>query len=205
MLAALRLFGPALLVFVSVVKADTSLYIPDADPQPISAGLIGVGSDGRTTWEIQQGSATGTFTDPGDDGFLGGATATLVEGPSDAVMTIAVSSGDFIEVGAISCTINNGLADCVRSVSEGGSLFTDTITETASPFLVQGGGSFTTSGSGPTSTATSGSQASAASTASSSGASATGTASGKNSAGRIQISGERGFIFVVGVVLACFL
>lgn len=51
------------------VTAQTSLYIPGFDPQPISADIMGVDSEGRTTWALHKGAATGT-TDDGSD-FVG--------------------------------------------------------------------------------------------------------------------------------------
>jgi hypothetical protein len=42
--------------------AETSLYLPDFDPQPISADVLGVGPDGETTYLIQAGQPTGTFS-----------------------------------------------------------------------------------------------------------------------------------------------
>jgi hypothetical protein len=46
-----------------VVRGDVSLFIPDFDPQPLSAGNLGTDGQGRTTWEIVPGSLTGTFTE----------------------------------------------------------------------------------------------------------------------------------------------
>ncbi|KZT27903.1 hypothetical protein NEOLEDRAFT_1130398 [Neolentinus lepideus HHB14362 ss-1] len=48
------------------VQAQTSLYIPGFDDQPLSASLIGVGSDDRTTWAIMSGAVTGTVDDAFD-------------------------------------------------------------------------------------------------------------------------------------------
>lgn len=38
---------------LDVTAQSTTLYIPDTDPQPISVDIIGVGSDGRTTFLVQ--------------------------------------------------------------------------------------------------------------------------------------------------------
>ena len=47
-----------------VALADFPLYIPGFDPQPLSGTVLGVGSDGRTTYQISPAKAT----DPnGDD------------------------------------------------------------------------------------------------------------------------------------------
>jgi hypothetical protein len=47
-----------------VVIAETSLYIPGFDEQPVSVDVIGVGPDGRTTWEIVPSKPTGTVPAP---------------------------------------------------------------------------------------------------------------------------------------------
>jgi hypothetical protein len=62
-----------------VANADTSLWIPETDPEPISAGIVGVGNDGRTTWALQQGSATGTFTDQDNGPPIGTGESGIVE------------------------------------------------------------------------------------------------------------------------------
>lgn len=65
----LLLLRVVLTVYVQVgVAAQTSLYIPGFDPQPVSANVLGVGSDGRTTWQIQPGQPSGTLSDVG---FIG--------------------------------------------------------------------------------------------------------------------------------------
>lgn len=43
------------------VHANTSLFIPGFDPQPLSVGDLGTDGQGRTTWEIVPGSVSGTF------------------------------------------------------------------------------------------------------------------------------------------------
>ena len=40
--------------------AQTALFVPGFDPQPISADVVGVGADGRTTYLLHPGAATGT-------------------------------------------------------------------------------------------------------------------------------------------------
>ena len=47
-----------------VVVAETSLYIPGFDEQPVSVDIIGVGPDGRTTWQIVPSKPTGTISSP---------------------------------------------------------------------------------------------------------------------------------------------
>jgi len=44
----------------TVALAETSLYIPGFDEQPVSVTVLGVGPDSRTTWQIQPGQPTGT-------------------------------------------------------------------------------------------------------------------------------------------------
>lgn len=43
-------------------SSTSDLYIPGFDPQPISADMIGVGSDGRTTWALHKGNPHPTDT-----------------------------------------------------------------------------------------------------------------------------------------------
>ena len=52
--------GCRLIGFVwTVVVADTSLYIPGFNEQPVSVTNIGVDSNGRTTWQMVPGKPTG--------------------------------------------------------------------------------------------------------------------------------------------------
>lgn len=53
------------------VCAETTLYIPGADEQPMSAQQLGTDNNGRTSWVIRPGTPTGTFTDPSVQ-FTGG-------------------------------------------------------------------------------------------------------------------------------------
>ncbi|KZO92988.1 hypothetical protein CALVIDRAFT_566908 [Calocera viscosa TUFC12733] len=85
-----------LLSLISRTAAQLSLYIPDTDPQPLSAIELGVGSDGRTTWEILPGQPTGSWVGQVED-F---PTLTLAEGPSDAILTGAPDLNF-----AVSCTL----------------------------------------------------------------------------------------------------
>ncbi|KIY52220.1 hypothetical protein FISHEDRAFT_70164 [Fistulina hepatica ATCC 64428] len=50
------------------VFAQTSLYIPDFDPQPVSVSVIGVDSQGRTTYQLQPGVVTNSDEGQGFDG-----------------------------------------------------------------------------------------------------------------------------------------
>ena len=45
------------------VSAETTLYIPGTDEQPLSVQQIGTDSHGRTSWVIGPGTPTGTFTE----------------------------------------------------------------------------------------------------------------------------------------------
>ncbi|KZP10875.1 hypothetical protein FIBSPDRAFT_198690 [Athelia psychrophila] len=108
---------------------QVSLYVPGFDPQPLSVNELGAGSDGRTTWEILPGTPTGTFEEAA---FFG--TATLIEGPSDAVIAYAVPALTLTIAEA--CGIANGVAVCT-AVQNGAATVTET--ENASAFAVQGG------------------------------------------------------------------
>ncbi|KAG5718968.1 hypothetical protein E4T56_gene103, partial [Termitomyces sp. T112] len=79
-----------LAAFTGTAVAQTSLYIPGFDPQPISADILGVDAQGRTTWALHQGALTDTF----EEGSFPG-TATLVEGTNDVSMTYVAPSGLF--------------------------------------------------------------------------------------------------------------
>ncbi|KDQ61238.1 hypothetical protein JAAARDRAFT_204974 [Jaapia argillacea MUCL 33604] len=125
-----RILSLALLsaVTIPVVFAGTSLYIPGFDPQPLSVSEIGAGSDGRTTWQV--------IGVPGTDGqvdFPG--TATLIEGPNDAVITYSVAGLQLLE----SCSLSAGLAYCTAAGFGEGSSVAVTGTETATPISVEGG------------------------------------------------------------------
>ncbi|KAN0135129.1 hypothetical protein V8E53_007020 [Lactarius tabidus] len=122
------------------VRADTSLFIPGFDPQPLSVGDLGTDGQGRTTWEIVPGSLTGTFTEPA---FIG--TATLVEGPNDA--HLVYNNPEISVTLDIQCGINNGNAACTGI---GGFEEVTTVvspTQPVEPFVVQGGGPLTVSSS----------------------------------------------------------
>lgn len=55
--------------------AQTSLFIPGFDPQPISADILGVDAQGRTTWALHKGAPTDTFD---DSGFVGTGEYQLI-------------------------------------------------------------------------------------------------------------------------------
>lgn len=136
-----------------VVRGDTSLFIPGFDPQPLSVGDLGTDGQGRTTWEIVPGSLTGTFTEPA---FVGTGTlfifplsamshscaATLVEGPNDA--HLIYGNEELSMTLDIQCGISNSIAACT---GDAGYDVTPLIfpTQTAQPFVVQGGGPLTVS------------------------------------------------------------
>ncbi|KAI0065179.1 hypothetical protein BV25DRAFT_1913805 [Artomyces pyxidatus] len=148
-----RLLTLALLpLFLRAVLADTSLFIPGFDPQPLSVANLGAGADGRTTWEIVPGSLTGTFDEPA---FIG--TATLVEGPVDAHLTYA--NAELSLTLDIHCGLNNGVAACLADQGYESTPFIFP-SQPIEPFLVQGGG--TASVNTPVTTAGSSTSASAA-------------------------------------------
>jgi len=162
----LILFGA--IAGIEVCYAQTSLYLPGFDPQPLSVNVIGVGGDGETTYQVVPGEPTGTWVGQ-EPAFYG--TATLVEGPDNALISYANPAlGTVVQ----SCTIVNGEASC--SVNEGTT--TEVDEELATPFLVQGGGTISpaaTSAGGSVTAVPTGSSASPAS--SPSGSAPTGAAS----------------------------
>ncbi|OCH93848.1 hypothetical protein OBBRIDRAFT_885222 [Obba rivulosa] len=119
-----------------LVAAQTSLYLPDFDPQPVTADQLGVGPDGQTTWLIAPGVSSAGLD---DNGFFG--PATLIEGPSEArLIYIDPTMGIDMEE---DCVISDGIAACtalVAMLDPGPVTETDFFTETASPAEVQGGG-----------------------------------------------------------------
>jgi len=123
-----------LVLFTASALAQTSLYIPGFDPQPISADILGVDSQGRTSWALHPGTQTDTAEDPG---FVG--TATLVEGPTDVSFTYAYSG---LTIG-LECSLSSDLAIC--SSTSGTVVLTES--ETASRMVVQVG---TTASPAPT-------------------------------------------------------
>ena len=46
----------------TVATAEALLYIPGLDEQPVSVDVVGVGPDGRMTWQIVPGKPTGTIS-----------------------------------------------------------------------------------------------------------------------------------------------
>ncbi|KAJ7154249.1 hypothetical protein C8R46DRAFT_1197191 [Mycena filopes] len=109
--------------------------MPFADPQPISANILGVDTVlGRTTWELHQGALTGTWSGNLVRDFPG--TATLVEGSDYASMTYAVTAGDKAAAVGGACSLGAGHALCVGTQS-GGDGGATTYTETDSAFGVQ--------------------------------------------------------------------
>ncbi|KAG6843809.1 hypothetical protein H0H93_016956 [Arthromyces matolae] len=166
---------------IVVVIAQTSLYIPGFDPQPISADILGVDGQGRTTWAVHQGALTGTFDEVNFPG-----TATLVEGGNDAYLTYANSEFTM----GMDCNLSGGIAICSATVSgepvtetdtiayitvQGGTTYTGAPAETSAPAASTGVSSASTPVSTPSGSAaqTSENTSSAPSPTQSSGASAT--------------------------------
>jgi len=125
----------------------TSLYIPGFDPQPLSASVLGVGSDSRTTLAISPAQPS-NGEDP--SGLTG--PFTLVIGPDDVAYTLAAPGEDgSVQTIIESCAIDEGgNANCIVQMGS----VTTTETETPSSFAVEFGGGGSNSGSG-TSTAAS--------------------------------------------------
>lgn len=157
----------------TVVVADTSLYIPGFNEQPVSVTNIGVDPNGRTTWRLVPGKPTGgvepipySVTGKLAPSTLSSLTlttrslfcaATMIQGPSDAVVHASFPE---IEV-SLSCALISGTADCVGQVQQPGMTITTSIREPMKPYLVQGGGSDGGSSPAPTPAPTqSGSQSS---------------------------------------------
>lgn len=118
------------------VSAETTLYIPGADEQPLSVQQIGTDGYGRTSWVIGPGTPTGTFTEVNVQ-----FTATLVEGPSDAILKGSIPGGPAF---SYSCAIVGSQADCQLVASDQTLTETTSIIEIVTPYVVQGG-----SGSSP--------------------------------------------------------
>ncbi|KAH9953667.1 hypothetical protein BGW80DRAFT_1409533 [Lactifluus volemus] len=91
--------------FAQCVSADTSLFIPGFDPQPLSVNSLGVVVP---PWEIVQGSPTGTFNQVP---FTG--TATLVEGPTDAHLAY-VNLQQCLTLD-LQCGISDSIAACTAA------------------------------------------------------------------------------------------
>ncbi|KAF9006094.1 hypothetical protein BDQ17DRAFT_1540704 [Cyathus striatus] len=94
-----------------IAQESTLLYIPGFDIQALSADVVGVGSDGRTTYVLQAPAVqpTDTIFD-GADPFP--ATATLVEGSDYASVGAALDSGVTTISFAAVCTISASVALC---------------------------------------------------------------------------------------------
>ena len=69
--------------------------------------------------------------------FLPFRTATMVQGPSDAVVHASLPQFEI----SLSCALNSGVANCIGDVEQGGLTITTSLRESVKPFLVQGGGS----------------------------------------------------------------
>ncbi|KAI0247341.1 hypothetical protein BJV78DRAFT_945165 [Lactifluus subvellereus] len=172
------------------VSADTSLFIPGFDPQPLSVENLGTDGQGRTTWEILPGTPTGISDEVA---FVG--TATLVEGPNDA--HLAYNNAQMSVTLDIQCGINNGIAACTGDAGYDVTPFIFP-TAPARPFLVQGGG-------GPVSASTS-SQSSAlpspspASSAPSALSPAASSKSANNASSNLVVQIYLGLLCATGVV-----
>lgn len=64
-------------------------------------------------------------------------TATMVQGPSDAVVHASFPQIDF----SLSCALRSGQANCVGEIQQPGMTITTSLRESVKPYLVQGGGS----------------------------------------------------------------
>ncbi|KAJ7766689.1 hypothetical protein B0H16DRAFT_1522228 [Mycena metata] len=118
---------------IAAADSETSVIVPFADPQPISADILGVDGQGRTTWQLHQGAFTGTWTDP-QGSFPG--TATLVEGADYASYTYSVSDPEGFVLGG-ECSIGAGVAVCVAAESGQDGAATATETDSVTAFGLQ--------------------------------------------------------------------
>ncbi|KAE9409611.1 hypothetical protein BT96DRAFT_969982 [Gymnopus androsaceus JB14] len=140
----------------TAIAQSTSLYIPGFDPQPISADIAGVDSNGHTTWVLQAASVTGDDDSGGFDGKV-----TLVEGSNDAHLTF-VDPALSLTLG-YDCTFSSGQALCSGVAGDGDTSIV-TETETISSFAVELGTSTAATGSASTSVPGTGSSRSGTST-----------------------------------------
>ncbi|EKM55259.1 uncharacterized protein PHACADRAFT_255749 [Phanerochaete carnosa HHB-10118-sp] len=163
-----------LAVLVTGAFAQTSLYIPGVDPQSLSAEVLGVGSDGETTYLIQP--AAQATTDPDDVGL---GPATLVAGPTAAKLTYNDPSGQLSL--DEDCAISDGIANCNVVAVIAGVTSSSAVTETVSAFELQGGNTVAAASATPAS----GASSDASSTPTSAPASAP---SGESSAGKTAAS-----------------
>ncbi|VDC01564.1 unnamed protein product [Peniophora sp. CBMAI 1063] len=195
----------AMVTSYQVALADVSLVVPGFDEQPLSVTELGVGADGRTTWALMPGVATNTDEDVG---FFG--TAILVEGPNDVHLVDSVP--ELSMTLDISCTIANGVADCVGNGYDS----TPIPLGTQGPFLVQGNAAAATATAGsPSATGSTGANASAGSSASvtpaptgssaSSSSTATSATPSDSSAGAKHVATTSGSLFIVIAALTALL
>ncbi|TFK30235.1 hypothetical protein FA15DRAFT_581429, partial [Coprinopsis marcescibilis] len=119
------------------VRGQTSLYIPGFEPVPVSADIVGIDEQGRTTWRLQKGASTPGITPRVD--FIG--TATLVEEDRGVSFTYSNSEAGFA-IGQ-QCTFSDDFAVCTI-IAQGS---TATQTEIVSRVEVQGGRTLTSTSS----------------------------------------------------------
>ncbi|TFK46635.1 hypothetical protein OE88DRAFT_1667251 [Heliocybe sulcata] len=175
-------------LIVSLAGAQsTELFIPALeDLGPVSVSEIGVGSDGRTTWAVAPGTAEGTNSPQLP------VTATLVEGPNDAVVSYS-----FIDEVAISCAITASIGDCNIQITGSD---TSTVTTVTGTLTKVNAALATTAASASLSTAT------ALISGSLTGSGPSQTSSGVPSATRSNgaLRGRSVFAAAMGVIAACF-
>ncbi|EIW60219.1 uncharacterized protein TRAVEDRAFT_70670 [Trametes versicolor FP-101664 SS1] len=187
----------------SLAVAQTSLYVPGFDPQALSVQVEGVDAQGRTTYLIGPGAASGTFD--ADDGLIG--TATLVADATEAHI-VYVDTLASLSVSE-DCQVANGQAVCSGVVSAEGAVQTVVVTESATPFAVQVGsatavpsaGSGVASGSTPTATAGSGASSGVSATSSAAPTTSSGAGNGVGKTGASMV----GALGVAGLLSAFFL
>ncbi|KAF9466128.1 hypothetical protein BDZ94DRAFT_1252173 [Collybia nuda] len=104
---------------IVVAQLMTPLYVPGFSSQPMSADVLGIDEQGRTTWALQGGASR---TIGGKVGFPG--TATLVQGPGFASITYADPTGTLTL--DKSCRLSVGLAFCGTSTGSESAIAVET-------------------------------------------------------------------------------
>ncbi|KAI0797456.1 hypothetical protein C8Q75DRAFT_801406 [Abortiporus biennis] len=130
---ALKLIATA--IFVQATFAQVSLYVPNVGSGvPMAGKAIGSGNDGRTTWLVSQGTASGTFTSTGTGINTKLGPFTIIEGPSDAHVFLP-SGGMF--GGQESCKFQDGMAACTGEMVFGQATISTTYTTTVHLIEIQ--------------------------------------------------------------------
>ncbi|KAL1938984.1 hypothetical protein VTO73DRAFT_11137 [Trametes versicolor] len=112
-----RRFLPVAVIYALAqrIGAQTTLYIPGLDPQPITADIVGVDTaSSPTTWLIGPGVTSDVFPETVSS-FL---SATLIVGPTGA--HLIADDPTAIATLLIDCAVDSGSAVCIAVDSKGG-------------------------------------------------------------------------------------